>query len=107
MTSCLMCYVMEVSTTYGLQLGRPWIHENHVVPSTLLQFFKYVGEDLKVHTHFTDMMVLHRAEKDNMDQRANKNKEGIVLEKKKEEEFDPMKKRNGLLSKKGCNMKHQ
>lgn len=29
--------------------GRPYIHENYVVPSTLHQCFKYVGEDLKVH----------------------------------------------------------
>lgn len=54
MVNYLMCYVVEVSATYGLLLGRPWIHRNHVVPSTLHQCFKYVDEYLKVHAHFAD-----------------------------------------------------
>ncbi|KAJ8615759.1 hypothetical protein MRB53_035131 [Persea americana] len=29
------CNVVEAQTTYGLLLGRPWTHENHVIPSTL------------------------------------------------------------------------
>lgn len=44
----LTCYIIEASTVYNLLLGRPWIHKNCAVPSTLHQCFKYVGEDLKV-----------------------------------------------------------
>src|SRR3954470_12468020 len=35
-------YVIDADTSYNLLLGRPWIHRNHVVPSTLHQVMKYV-----------------------------------------------------------------
>ncbi|XP_071924992.1 uncharacterized protein [Coffea arabica] len=41
MTSRALLYVIDAKTTYNVLLGRPWIHENGVVPSTLHQCFKY------------------------------------------------------------------
>ncbi|XP_071932994.1 uncharacterized protein [Coffea arabica] len=41
MTSKALLYVIDAKTTYNVLLGRPWIHENGVVPSTLHQCFKY------------------------------------------------------------------
>lgn len=43
-------YVIDNDTSYNLLLGRPWIHGNFVVPSTLYQCFKYVDSDKKVQT---------------------------------------------------------
>lgn len=48
MTAHPICYVVEARTTYSLQLGRPLIHENHMVPSMLHQCFKYVDSNLTV-----------------------------------------------------------
>jgi len=44
------CYVINANTSYNLLLGRPWIHCNAIVPSTLHQVMKYAGEDGKVKT---------------------------------------------------------
>jgi len=44
------CYVIDADTSYNMLLGRPWIHRNAIVPSTLHQVIKYVGEDGKVRT---------------------------------------------------------
>ncbi|KAL0394924.1 UNVERIFIED_CONTAM: hypothetical protein Slati_4458600 [Sesamum latifolium] len=35
-------HVIDVRTSYNLLLGKPWLRENGVVPSTLHQCFKYV-----------------------------------------------------------------
>ena len=37
-------YVINADTSYGALLGRPWLHQNHVVPSTLHQCVKYIKE---------------------------------------------------------------
>jgi len=42
------CYVIDTDTSYNLLLGRPWIHRNSIVPSTLHQVMKYIDEDGKV-----------------------------------------------------------
>jgi len=42
------CYIIDADTSYNLLLGRPWIHTNWVVPSTLHHCFKYVGVDAVV-----------------------------------------------------------
>jgi hypothetical protein len=34
-------HVIDVKTTYNMLLGRPWIHENGIISSTLHQCFKY------------------------------------------------------------------
>jgi len=44
------CYVIDVDTAYNLLLGRPWIHRNAIVPSTLHQVMKYAGKDGKMRT---------------------------------------------------------
>ena len=46
----MTCYVIDTDTSYNLLLGRPWIHRNAIVPSTLHQVMKYIGEDEKVKT---------------------------------------------------------
>ena len=49
----VMCYVINVDTLYNLLLGRPWIHRNSIVPSTLHQVMKYVDENGRVRTLIT------------------------------------------------------
>ena len=43
-------YIIDADTSYNLLLGRPWIHRNPIVPSTLHQVMKYVDEDGKFWT---------------------------------------------------------
>ena len=51
----MTCYVIDADTSYNMLLGRPWIHANWIVPSTLHQCFKYVDEhELVVKTVFAD-----------------------------------------------------
>ncbi|XXG82944.1 hypothetical protein AAC387_Pa10g0816 [Persea americana] len=57
--ACSNSYVVEACTTYGLLLGRPWIHENHVIPSMLHQCFKYVDSTVTVRRQFTDWKPFH------------------------------------------------
>jgi len=42
------CYVIDVNTSYNLLLGRPWIHRNSIIPSTLHQVMKYINGSGKV-----------------------------------------------------------
>jgi len=48
------CYVIDAETSYNLLLGRPWIHANWIVPSTLHQCFKYVEDGATVRTVFAE-----------------------------------------------------
>ena len=50
MQSSPLLHVIDSKATYNILLGRPWIHENSVVPSSLHQCFKYIknGEVKKV-----------------------------------------------------------
>src|SRR3954465_13563409 len=63
-------YVIDADISYNLLLGRPWIHRNHIVLSTLHQVMKYVDARGQVHTlvaeqhpfkrvetHFTDSLL--------------------------------------------------
>src|SRR5436189_5921138 len=43
-------YVIDADTSYNLLLERPWIHRNHIVPSTLHQVMKYVDDQGQVCT---------------------------------------------------------
>src|SRR5436189_5143281 len=43
-------YIIDANTSYNLLLGRPWIHRNHIVPSTLHQVMKYVDDQGQVRT---------------------------------------------------------
>jgi len=48
------CYVINADTSYNLLLGRPWIHANWIVPSTLHQYFKYMEDDTMVQMVFAE-----------------------------------------------------
>ncbi|KAL0449433.1 UNVERIFIED_CONTAM: hypothetical protein Slati_1499700 [Sesamum latifolium] len=66
MVSTALFQVTDAKTSYNILLGRPWLHENSVVPSTWHQCFKYcrngtVGKVLgdskpftKAESHFAD-----------------------------------------------------
>ncbi|KAL0307802.1 UNVERIFIED_CONTAM: hypothetical protein Sangu_3011500 [Sesamum angustifolium] len=41
MVSSALFHVIDAKTSYNILLGRPWLHENAVVPSTWHQYFKY------------------------------------------------------------------
>jgi hypothetical protein len=43
-------YVIDVETSYRALLGRPWLHSNQVIPSTLHQYLKYIenGKQKKI-----------------------------------------------------------
>ncbi|KAL0300166.1 UNVERIFIED_CONTAM: hypothetical protein Scaly_2567400 [Sesamum calycinum] len=41
MVSSALFHVIDAKTSYNMLLGRPWLHENAVVPSTWHQYFKY------------------------------------------------------------------
>ncbi|KAM0855442.1 hypothetical protein ACQ4PT_049771 [Festuca glaucescens] len=44
-------HVIDAATSYNALLGRPWLHDNHVVPSTLHQCIKYTdqtGETVRI-----------------------------------------------------------
>ncbi|KAH0781663.1 hypothetical protein KY290_001261 [Solanum tuberosum] len=45
-----LIHIIDAKTSYNLLLGRPWVHENGVVPSTLHQCMKYMkdGEVVKI-----------------------------------------------------------
>ena len=43
-------YMIDADTSYNLLLGRPWIHRNHIVPSTLHQVMKYMDAHSQVRT---------------------------------------------------------
>ncbi|CAL9014030.1 unnamed protein product [Prunus brigantina] len=40
-------HVIDAKTSYNLLLGRPWVHENGIVPSTLHQCFKFYKGGVK------------------------------------------------------------
>ncbi|KAK4397138.1 Transposon Tf2-12 polyprotein [Sesamum angolense] len=41
MVTSILFHVIDTKTSYNILLGRPWLHENAVVPSTWHQYFKY------------------------------------------------------------------
>src|SRR5437588_12915123 len=43
-------YIIDADTSYNLLLGRPWIHRNYIVSSTLHQVMKYVDAQGEVRT---------------------------------------------------------
>ncbi|KAL0381967.1 UNVERIFIED_CONTAM: hypothetical protein Scaly_0484000 [Sesamum calycinum] len=66
MVSTALVHVIDVKTSYNMLLGRPWLHEKFVVPSTWHQCFKYcqngtvrkvLGDSkpfIEVESHFAD-----------------------------------------------------
>ncbi|KAG9458562.1 hypothetical protein H6P81_003070 [Aristolochia fimbriata] len=61
MTSHVLFHVIDASTSYNVLLGRPWLHNNKVVPSTLHQCFKYY-QDGEEKTVFADECPFTEAE---------------------------------------------
>ncbi|KAJ8619839.1 hypothetical protein MRB53_028368 [Persea americana] len=47
-------YAIKTPSCYNILLGRPWIHKNGVVPSTLHWCIKFVGDDGLLHRVFAD-----------------------------------------------------
>jgi len=58
----MTCYVIDTNTSYNLLLGRPWIHRNTIIPSTLHQVMKYIGENGKVRTSIAEKHPFKRVE---------------------------------------------
>ncbi|KAG9458313.1 hypothetical protein H6P81_002821 [Aristolochia fimbriata] len=53
MTSHVLFHIIDARTSYNVLLGRPWLHSNRVIPSTLHQCFKYY-QDGEEKTVFAD-----------------------------------------------------
>ena len=47
LTSSVLFHVIDIKTTYSMLLGRPWIHGNGIVLSTLHQCFKHPQSGIK------------------------------------------------------------
>jgi len=48
LNSEVICYVIDADTSYNLLLGRPSIHHNVIVPSSLHQAMQFIDEGGKV-----------------------------------------------------------
>ncbi|KAM1693092.1 hypothetical protein COP1_032428 [Malus domestica] len=92
--SSVTFHVIDARTSYDLLLGRPWIHANRVVPSTLHQCLKFYQERVKViygdtkpfteaESHFTDAKFY-----------MNEDMEWQAMPKKQEEEAIPSSSKN-------------
>jgi len=56
------CYVIDADTSYNLLLGRPWIHANGIVPSTLHQVMKYNDQEGKQRMLITEKQLFKGVE---------------------------------------------
>ncbi|KAM2661173.1 hypothetical protein EV2_023515 [Malus domestica] len=112
--SSTIFHVIDARTSYGLLLGRPWIHVNGVVPSTIHQCLKFYREGVKViygntkpftkaESHFTDAkfymdedMVPEALPKEikSMGKATPKKQEWQAMPKKQEEEAIPSSNKN-------------
>ncbi|KAM1206144.1 hypothetical protein FF1_006824 [Malus domestica] len=112
--SSVMFHVIDARTSYGLLLGRPWIHANGVVPSTLHQCLKFYQERVKViygdtkpfteaESHFADAKFYMNEdtvpetlpkEIKSMTKAASKKQEWQAIPKKQEEEAMPSSSKN-------------
>lgn len=50
----VICYVIDADTSYNLLFGRPWIHRNDIVTSTLHQLMKYNNQNGDKQTLITE-----------------------------------------------------
>jgi hypothetical protein len=55
-------HVIDAATSYNALLGRPWLHDNQVVPSTLHQCIKYVDQSGETTRVFADKRPFTEAE---------------------------------------------
>ncbi|XXG77086.1 hypothetical protein AAC387_Pa08g1315 [Persea americana] len=64
-------YAIKTTSCYNILLGCPWIHENGVVPSTLHQCIKFVGDDGLIHrVHFPDSQ-MYKDEKEKEEEKVS------------------------------------
>ncbi|XP_071909818.1 uncharacterized protein [Coffea arabica] len=76
LSSSALFHIIEAKTSYNMLLGRPWIHENEIIPSTMHQCFKYCRDGIvkkvtaddksftEAETHFADAkFYLHKEAK--------------------------------------------
>lgn len=54
LTSAATLHGFKTRAFYNILLGRRWVHDYAIIPSTLHQCFKYMDEDGKVHRVFID-----------------------------------------------------
>ncbi|KAM2589171.1 hypothetical protein TB1_046128 [Malus domestica] len=112
--SSTIFHIIDARTSYSLLLGRPWIHVNGVVPSTLHQCLKFYREGVKViygdtkpfteaESHFADAkfymdedMVPETLPKEikSMGKTTPKKQEWQAVPKKQEEEAMPSSSKN-------------
>src|SRR5436190_23929719 len=75
------------NTSYHLLLGRPWIHKNHIVPSTLHQVMKYVDAQRQVRTLVAEQHPFKRVENYFTDALLYQEEHEVVVQEKKELEL--------------------
>ncbi|XP_027182068.1 uncharacterized protein LOC113780468 [Coffea eugenioides] len=46
LSSSALFHIIEAKTSYNMLLGRPWIHDNEIIPSILHQCFKYYRDGI-------------------------------------------------------------
>src|SRR5436190_2788770 len=80
-------YVIDTDTSYNLLLGRPWIHRNHIVPSTLHQVMKYVDAQGQVHTLVAEQRPFKRVENYFTDALLYQDAHEVVVQQKEEFEL--------------------
>ncbi|KAM1674508.1 hypothetical protein ACFX2K_040568 [Malus domestica] len=92
--SSTIFHVIDARTSYGLLLGRPWIHANGVVPSTLHQCLKFYREGVKV--IYGDTKPFTEAESHFADAKfyMDEDMEWQAVPKKQEEEIMPSSSKN-------------
>lgn len=47
-------HVVKTRANYNIVLGKRWLHDYAIIPSTLHQCFKYMGNDEDIHRVFAD-----------------------------------------------------
>src|SRR3954464_12712944 len=80
-------YVIDADTSYNLLLGRPWIHKNHIVPSTLHQVMKYVDAQGQVRTLVAEQRPFKRVENYFTDALLYQDAHQVVAQQKEELEL--------------------
>ena len=50
----MTCYIIDADTSYNLLLGRPWLHRNGLIPSSLHQVVKYIDQEGRLCTLIAD-----------------------------------------------------
>ncbi|KAL0399778.1 UNVERIFIED_CONTAM: hypothetical protein Sradi_2321100 [Sesamum radiatum] len=87
MSSTALFHVMDAKISCNMLFGRPWLHENGLVPSTWHHYFKYSRDGVvkkvladdkpcdKAESHFTDAKYYLGATKVKQDSSARKSEQ--------------------------------